>query len=80
MPETDWPALKSQTMASNGCYIGSSHIGSGKEAAEMLKIAVKHNIKPWIQTMPMKDAAKGIEALEKGTVRYRTVFIQDIDK
>jgi len=80
MPETDWPALKSQTMASNGCYIGSSHIGSGKEAAEMLKLAVKHNIKPWIQTMPMKDAAKGIQALEKGTVRYRTVFIQDIDK
>ena len=31
----------------NGCFIGGSHIGSKKEALEMLDLAAKKGIKPW---------------------------------
>jgi alcohol dehydrogenase (NADP+) len=59
--------------------LASSHIGSKKEAIQMLKLAAEQQIKPWITTMPMKDAAKSIQLVESGKVRYRTVLVQDID-
>lgn len=80
MPETDWPALRSQTMAGNGAFIGSSHIGSKAEIMRMLQIAADKNIKPWITTRPMKEAAQSIEDVETGRARYRTILIQDIDQ
>ncbi len=80
MPESEWPALRSQTMASNGAKIGSSHIGSKEEILAMLDLVAEKKIVPWVKTMPMKDAAKAISAIEDGSVRYRTVLVQDIDK
>jgi alcohol dehydrogenase (NADP+) len=80
MPETDWPALRSQTMAGNGAFIGSSHIGSKAEITRMLQLAADKNIKPWITTRPMKEAAQSIEDVETGRARYRTILIQDIDQ
>lgn len=79
MPENDWPALSSQNMAANGAFIGSSHIGSRKEILRMLDLAVEKGVKPWIKVRPMKEAKESIEDVEKGTARYRTILMQDID-
>lgn len=67
-------------MAPNGCFIGSSHIGSKQEIERMLKLAVDKNVKPWIKTRPMKEAAEAIKEVEDNTIRFRTVLIQDINK
>lgn len=46
----------------------------------MLKLAVDKNVKPWIKTRPMKEAAEAIKEVEDNTIRFRTVLIQDINK
>ncbi len=53
--------------------VGSSHIGSGVEARQMLQLAADKQIKPWVVVRPMKEAAEGIKAIEDGSIRYRTV-------
>jgi hypothetical protein len=42
----------------------------------MFKLAAEKGIKPWIQVMQMKDAAKAIKAVEDGSVRYRSILVQ----
>lgn len=80
MPEGPWPQLTSQAMAGNGAFVGSSHIGSRKEILQMFELAVKHDIKPWVTTRPMKEASESIKDVETGKARYRTILIQDIDR
>lgn len=76
MPEDKLPQLSAQDLASNGASIGSSHIGSKKEAIQMLQLAADKGIKTWKQVIPMSRAADGIIAIEKNTVRFRTVLEQ----
>lgn len=78
MPDDEWPSLRSQAMASNGAYIGSSHIGSKIEIERMLKLAVEKDVHPWIKVRPMKEAAEAINEIVDGSIRYRTVLTQDI--
>lgn len=40
----------------------------------MLAIAAEHQIKPWIQELPMSRAKEAVESLWNGTVRYRFVL------
>jgi len=80
MPEDEWPSLTSQAMAPNGAFVGSSHIGCRTEILKMLDLAVEKNVKPWITTRPMKEAAQSIEDVETGKARYRTILLQDIDR
>lgn len=79
MPEEGLNNITSQSMAGAGVSLGSSHIGSKCEAIRMLEIAAEQKVKPWINVIPMKDAAKGIKAVEDGTVRYRTILTQDLN-
>lgn len=76
MPEEGLTNVTSQTLSGNGASLASSHIGCKTEALSMLKLAAEKNIKPWINVMPMKDAAKAIKAVEDGSVRYRTILTQ----
>jgi len=78
MPEDKLPQVTAQELSSNGCFIGSSHIGSKKEALEMLQLAADKGIKAWKNVIPMKNAADGINAVVNNTVRFRTVLEQDI--
>jgi len=78
MPEDKLPQIASQDLAGNGCSIGSSHIGSKKEAVEMLQLAADKGIKTWKQILPMKQAKDAIMAVENNTVRFRTVLQQDL--
>jgi len=78
LPDKPFPPIDGFTFLKNGCYLGTSHIGSKKEALEMLKLAAEKNIEPWIQELPMSKASDAILAVQKGNVRYRYVLTQDL--
>jgi len=78
LPDEPFPAFTGFSFISNGCFFGGSHIGSKKECLEMLDIAAKKGVKPWIEEMPMKDCKKAIENVKNGKPRYRYVLVQDL--
>ena len=54
--------------------LGSSHIGSKKEALSMFKLAVEKGVKPGIELVDMKDCSKAVERVSKGDSTYRRVL------
>lgn len=78
LPDEPIPGFSPAALSGNGCFFGGSHIGSKKEALAMLSLADKKGIKPWIEELPMKDAKKAVENVQKNSVRYRYVLKQDI--
>lgn len=79
MPE-DVFKVRIQNFAGNGCLMGSSHIGSKKEALQMLALAAEKGIEPWVEVLPMKDCSKAVKRVEDNDIRYRFVLEQDIEK
>ncbi|KFA61074.1 hypothetical protein S40285_06343 [Stachybotrys chlorohalonatus IBT 40285] len=55
--------------------ITSSKVGSPAEIVEMLELAKKNKIKPWVQVRPMGEANQAIVDLEEGKARYRYVLV-----
>ena len=47
LPDNPLPPIQPFTFAANGALFGASHIGSKREAMEMLDLAAKKGIKPW---------------------------------
>ncbi|KAG6918735.1 hypothetical protein DXG01_012220 [Tephrocybe rancida] len=78
IPDDKLPPLHSSEMVGNGALLGGSHIGSKKEALEMLDLAVKKGVKSWIELLPMKEAGKAVRGVKDNTVRYRHVLKVDI--
>ncbi|XBW37684.1 hypothetical protein QEN19_003266 [Hanseniaspora menglaensis] len=60
----------------NGCGISASLLGSKDEAYELLKLVDEHNIKPWIEEIPICTLGvhEGVSKLSKGDVKYRFVL------
>ena len=59
LPEERLPGIMPQALL--GKSITGSLIGSPAEIKQMFEIAVKHNIKPWIQERPMSDAQQAVQ-------------------
>lgn len=81
LPEgTGW-SVRPQSLISNGCLIGSSHLGNREEMLAMLQLAADRGIKSWVTTIPISDKGVGqaLERLHKGDVRYRLTLV-DYDK
>lgn len=78
LPDDHFPEMSPFIFSPNGAKIGGSHIGSKAEALEMLALADSKQIKPWIETMPMKDISKAMKGVQDGKVRYRYVLTQDL--
>ncbi|KAF8311287.1 NADPH-dependent alcohol dehydrogenase [Clavulina sp. PMI_390] len=80
LPDTHFPSLSPFTFNPNGSKLGGSHIGSKKEALEMLDLAAKRKdvVDPWIETMPMSKASEAVRGVKDGKVRYRYVLVQDL--
>ncbi|OMJ09970.1 putative mannitol dehydrogenase, partial [Smittium culicis] len=55
-------------------YIGGSLIGGIKQIKETLEFASKHNIRPVIERVPMKDVNVGVNRVREGKARYRVVL------
>lgn len=77
-PDNPLPGFNAQIFASNGCYMGASHIGNRPEMEEMLELASKQNIKSWVQTIKLSEAGCK-EAVERvannDNVRYRLTLV-----
>lgn len=56
--------------------ITGSAIGSKKEAIKMFEVAATHNIKTWVEEIPLsqENLSKSLSKCESGSVRYRFVF------
>ena len=76
-PEDKMPAFNAFALIAKGCKIGGSAIGAPHEIAEMLDLTVKKNVKPWIQTRPLKDANQIVQDMDKGNARYRYVLVNE---
>ncbi|KAK3368658.1 chaperonin 10-like protein [Podospora didyma] len=73
LPEGDGIKVRNQTFLSNGCFFGSSHLGSRRETLEMLQLAADKGIKTWVEEFPISDKnlAEVMTKLKKNDVRYR---------
>lgn len=68
------PAFSAFALIAKRVKIGGSLIGSPKEIREMLALAEKQKVKPWIQERQMKEANKVLEDFNSGLPRYRYVL------
>jgi len=70
-------SINLQAFASNGCYIGTSHIGNREEMLAMFKLASTQNIKTWVETIPISEAGckKAVEGVKNNKVRYRYTLV-----
>ncbi|KAF5354922.1 hypothetical protein D9756_005664 [Leucocoprinus leucothites] len=78
IPDEDLAAFNATVFFGNGGLFGGSHIGSKKEAIEMLKLAAEKQIKPWIEVLPMKEASRAVTNVKEGKIKYRHVLKVDI--
>ncbi|KAI9055793.1 hypothetical protein LZ554_000734 [Drepanopeziza brunnea f. sp. 'monogermtubi'] len=76
-PEDVFPPFSAFALIAKGVKMGGSLIGSPKDISDMLEFAVKHNIRPWIQERPMKDANTAIVDMENGKAKYRYVLVNE---
>ncbi|KZT58329.1 GroES-like protein [Calocera cornea HHB12733] len=78
LPDDAMPAIRAGNLTASGVKLGGSSIGSKREALKMLDLAVKHDIKPWIEVMPMSKAPEAVELMRAGKARYRIILEQDL--
>ncbi|CAK7241692.1 MAG: putative secondary metabolism biosynthetic enzyme [Sporothrix thermara] len=73
LPEGEGLSVRNQDFLSNGCFIGSSHLGSRKETLAMLQLAVDKGIHPWIEQVPLSadNLSQTLQRLHKNDVHYR---------
>ena len=78
LPEERLPGIKPQAIL--GKSITGSLIGSPAEIKQMFDIAVKHNVKPWIQERPMSDAQQAVQGgfLNTKALRFTDAFFSDM--
>jgi alcohol dehydrogenase (NADP+) len=77
LPDKPLPEMMAQDFTSNGSSIGGSHIGSKKEALEMLKLASEKNLHPMIEQIDISEAGckKAVEKVKVNDVRYRVTLV-----
>ncbi|KAF4119289.1 alcohol dehydrogenase (NADP+) [Geosmithia morbida] len=77
LPGGEGMSIRNQDFIANGCFIGSSHLGSRSEMLEMLQLAADKDITTWVEEIPMsrEGLQKAMEKLEKSSVRYRTCMV-----
>lgn len=64
------------TFFSNNSHLSSSCLGSRQEALELLDVAVKNDIRPWIEKVPISEDGchEAMSRAWNGDVRYRFVL------
>ena len=77
LPGGDGLTVRNQDFLSNGCYIGSSHLGSRREMLEMLKLAADNGIKSWVEMgiSSTEGLQLAMENLRTSKVRYRSCMV-----
>lgn len=73
LPEGEGIKVRNQTLLSNGCFMGSSHLGSRRETLEMLQLAADKGIKTWVEELPIgpEGLKEAMTRMDKSKARYR---------
>lgn len=74
LPEWKLPPLSCVQLNSAQIYIHGSNIGSPNDIKEALAFAAEKDVRPWIQTYPMKDIHRALEDFRAGKPRFRFVL------
>jgi alcohol dehydrogenase (NADP+) len=77
MPGGDGISIRNQDFTDNGCFIGSTHLGSRKEMLEMLQLAADKNINSWVEEIPLSKEGlqQAMNNIAKSSVRYRSCMV-----
>jgi alcohol dehydrogenase (NADP+) len=73
-PEDSLPGFNIFILIDKRAKIGGSAIGSPQQIRDMLNLAVRKQVHPWINVYPMQDANRAIVEFEEGKPRYRFVL------
>jgi alcohol dehydrogenase (NADP+) len=60
-----------------GKSLTASLIGSVPDLYDMFEVAVKHGVKPWVETRPMSQASQAVQDMEDGKSKYRYVLVNE---
>ncbi|CAI5760720.1 unnamed protein product [Candida verbasci] len=80
-PSDEKFSVSPNSFVAHAASFGSSLLGNKKEVYKMLDLAVKKNVRPWIEEVPIseKSVPETLKRFVKGDVRYRFV-LTDFDK
>lgn len=69
--------VRNQDFLSNGCFIGSSHLGSRREMLEMFELAAAKGVSSWVEEIPIgrEGLVKAMDNLKTSSVRYRSCMV-----
>ncbi|KAJ4329574.1 hypothetical protein N0V87_010740 [Didymella glomerata] len=73
-PEDPLPAFQAFALIQKAIHITGSAIGAPHEIVEMLNLVSEKNIKPWTQSVPLKEANQAVIDFEAGKPRFRFVL------
>ncbi|KAJ3008433.1 hypothetical protein HKX48_008538, partial [Thoreauomyces humboldtii] len=77
IPESALEDFKITPLIMNNVFIGGSALGGSDDIEKMLQVAVKSDVKTWVQTRNMKDANQACIDMEDGKARYRYVLCNE---
>ena len=77
LPEGEGIKVRNQDFITNGCFIGTSHLGSRRETLDMLQLAADKGIKTWVEEVKVgpEGLADALGRLKKGDVKYRFCLV-----
>ncbi|KAL7960485.1 hypothetical protein V8C34DRAFT_312590 [Trichoderma compactum] len=77
LPGGEGVSVRNQDFLGNGCFIGSSHLGSRKEMLEMLDLAATKGIHSWVEKIPISKEGlqQAMNRLADSSVRYRSCMV-----
>lgn len=74
LPEIPTIAIPPTALLLRQVAVVGSLVGGRAITQEMLEVAAKHGIRPWIEKMPMSDANAAVKHMMEGRPRYRIVL------
>lgn len=77
MPGGGGIEVRNQDFISNGCFIGSTHLGSRREMLDMFQLAADKGIQSWVEQIPIgrEGLQQAMGNLQKSSVRYRSCMV-----
>ncbi|KAF9921888.1 hypothetical protein FBU30_008031 [Linnemannia zychae] len=73
LPEVATVAIPPASLLMRHISIAGSLTGGRAMTQEMLDFAAEHNVRPWVETMPMSEINTAVEKVLDGHPRYRIV-------
>lgn len=69
--------VRNQDFCGNGCFLGTTHLGSRREMLEMLQLAADKGLNSWVEEIPIsKEGLQlAMQKLDKSSVRYRSCMV-----